>query len=300
VPGHAARPTAPWRVATYNIRHGLGRDGRVDLARTAAEIAALRADVIGLQEVDVAFGPRSAGEDQMSRLAELLGCEAAFGAALDLPPLEPDGPRRRYGVALLAEHALAGPVMHPLPAHPGAPALHEPRGVLRAQVAREAGDALDLLVTHLDPELPAHRTAEVLGILRLAEEVTGPAVLLGDLNAAPHRPELAPLAAAGWREAAHELRTKGGVRAGQDGAGAGRGGARRGGAARGAEARRRLPDLPVLSALTGSPARPTHPARFPVRRIDSLWVRGGVEVLDLETGALTASDHRPVVATLRT
>jgi endonuclease/exonuclease/phosphatase family metal-dependent hydrolase len=38
---------APWRVATYNIRHGQGRDGRVDLARTAAEIAALRADVVG-------------------------------------------------------------------------------------------------------------------------------------------------------------------------------------------------------------------------------------------------------------
>jgi endonuclease/exonuclease/phosphatase family metal-dependent hydrolase len=128
-------------------------------------------------------------------------------------------------------------------------------------------------------------------------------VLLGDLNAAPHRPELAPLAAAGWREAAHELRTERGAGAGQGGAGAGRGGrAPRGGTTR--RGRRRgvvdLPDLPVLSALTGSPARPTHPARFPVRRIDSLWVRGGVEVLDLETGALTASDHRPVVATLRT
>ena len=49
----------------------------------------------------------------------------------------------------------------------------------------------------------------------------------------------------------------------------------------------------------GSPARPTHPARVPVRRIDSLWVRGAVDVLDLATGPLTDSDHRPVVATLR-
>lgn len=263
---------APWRIATFNIRHGLGRDGRVELARTARTIAALQVDAIGLQEVDVAYGPRSGHEDQASRLAELLGWEVAFGAALDLPPLQPSDPRRRYGVALLTPHALTGPVMHALPAHPGAPARHEPRGVLHAQVTRGGGDALDLLVTHLDNDLPEHRTAEVLGILRRAEGITGPAVLLGDLNAAPHRPELAPLAAAGWWEAADALR------------GPGRG----------------LRELPVLSALTGSPARPTHPARVPVRRIDSLWVRGAVDVLDLATGPLTDSDHRPVVATLRT
>lgn len=269
--GDGPRRPAPWRIATFNIRHGLGRDGRVDLARTARTIAALQVDAIGLQEVDVAYGPRSGHEDQASRLAELLGWEVAFGAALDLPPLQPSDPRRRYGVALLTPHALTGPVMHALPAHPGAPARHEPRGVLHAQVTRGGGDALDLLVTHLDNDLPQHRTAEVLGILRRAEGITGPAVLLGDLNAAPHRPELAPLAAAGWREAADALR------------GPGRG----------------LRELPVLSALTGSPARPTHPARVPVRRIDSLWVRGAVDVLDLATGPLTDSDHRPVVATLR-
>ena len=268
--GEGPRRPAPWRIATFNIRHGLGRDGRVDLARTARTIAALQVDAIGLQEVDVAYGPRSGHEDQASRLAELLGWEVAFGAALDLPPLRSDGPRRRYGVALLTPHALTGPVMHALPAHPGAPARHEPRGVLHAQVTR-GGDALDLLVTHLDNDLPQHRTAEVLGILRRAEGITGPAVLLGDLNAAPHRPELAPLAAAGWREAADALR------------GPGRG----------------LRELPVLSALTGPRARPTHPARVPVRRIDSLWVRGAVDVLDLATGPLTDSDHRPVVATLR-
>jgi endonuclease/exonuclease/phosphatase family metal-dependent hydrolase len=43
---------APWRVATYNIRHGQGRDGRVDLARTGGDIAGLGADVVGLLEVD--------------------------------------------------------------------------------------------------------------------------------------------------------------------------------------------------------------------------------------------------------
>src|SRR5690625_2353926 len=70
-----------WRVATFNIRHGLGPDERVDLARTADEIRALGAEVVGLQEVDVGFGPRSDHDDQAARLGELLGMRALFGAA---------------------------------------------------------------------------------------------------------------------------------------------------------------------------------------------------------------------------
>ena len=290
---------ALWRVATYNIRHGLGRDGRVDLARTAGEIGALRADVVGLQEVDVAYGPRTGHEDQAARLGELRGWEVAFGAALDRPPAEPGRPRRRYGVALLTPHTLTGPVMHELPAHPGVPAPHESRGVLQARVTREAGEALELLVTHLDNDLPEHRTAEALGILRRAEELIGPAVLLGDLNASPHEPELRALGAGGWREAAGELRTAREAEA--RGLGAADGGARRAALHRATRhaLHRLLRRLPPLAPLLGDPARPTHPARFPVRRIDSLWVRGPVTVLDLETGGLVASDHRPVVATLR-
>ena len=40
---------APWRIATFNIRHGLGRDGRVDLARTARTISvAIRRRLAGV------------------------------------------------------------------------------------------------------------------------------------------------------------------------------------------------------------------------------------------------------------
>lgn len=290
-----------WRVATYNIRHGLGRDGRVDLARTAREIAALRADVVALQEVDVAYGPRSGHEDQAARLGELLGRQVAFGAALDLPPAADGQARRRYGVAVLTPHTLEGAVMHPLPAHPGVPSRQEGRGALQVRVRRGEADGLDLLVTHLDNALPEHRTAEVLGLLRLTEDLQRPAVLLGDLNAAPEDPELAPLGAGGWREAARELRT---ARRGADGrAGPAAGGAADGGAAPHAAVPHRaldrlLREVPALAGLARDPARPTHPARFPVRRIDSVWVRGDVTVQDLTVGGLAASDHRPVVATL--
>lgn len=293
-----------WRVATYNIRHGLGRDGRVDLDRTAREIAALRADVVAVQEADVAYGPRSGYEDQAARLGELLGRQVAFGAAIDLPPAADGQARRRYGLTVLTPHTLEDAVMHPLPAHPGVPARQEGRGALRARVVRDrggAGEVLDLLVTHLDNALTEHRTAEVLGLLRLSEDLPGPAVLLGDLNAAPEDPELAPLGAGGWREAAQELRAA--RRAARRRAGHGPRPAADGGAASHAAVPRRALDrlvreVPALAGLARDPARPTHPARFPVRRIDSVWVRGDVTVQDLAVGGLGASDHRPVIATL--
>ena len=65
--------SAQLRVATYNIHHGADGRDRLDLARIAETLAGLRADVIGLQEVDVAFGARSAFEDQAAGLAEMLG-----------------------------------------------------------------------------------------------------------------------------------------------------------------------------------------------------------------------------------
>lgn len=264
-----------WRVATFNIRHGLGRDGRVDLARTAGEIRALRADVVGLQEVDVAFGRRSRHEDQAARLGALLGTQARFGAALDLPPARAGRPRRRYGVALLTGHEILAQGVHPLPPLPGhdrptgprgtlrTRLLTEPRGVLRTRLRRRDGAELEVLVTHLDPARRAQRAEQVQGILALAAELDGPAVLMGDMNADPGAPEFAALTAAGWRDAARE--------------------------APGARGRRR-----------GRLARATHPARLPLRRLDVLWLRGGVEAISLEVGPRGGSDHRPVVAELRT
>ncbi|MFD2081642.1 hypothetical protein SAMN05421678_12849 [Actinopolymorpha cephalotaxi] len=56
----SAGSTVQLRVATYNIHAGLGQDNVFDLDRTAATIRALDADLIGLQEVDVHWGARSA------------------------------------------------------------------------------------------------------------------------------------------------------------------------------------------------------------------------------------------------
>ena len=46
---HRESPPAAMRVATYNIKHGRGMDGAIDLERTAATLATLDADLIALQ-----------------------------------------------------------------------------------------------------------------------------------------------------------------------------------------------------------------------------------------------------------
>lgn len=266
-----------WRIATYNIRHGLGADGRVDLARTAREIRALEADVIGLQEVDDRFGSRSEHQDQPARLAALLGMEVRYGATIDLAPLQAGGSRRRYGLALLTRHEILGHRLDLLPADPEQAPPSEPRGVLHTRIRHRDGGTLDVMVTHLSPVLRAHRAHQVRGIIRLARDLSGPAVLMGDMNTDPAAPALAALTATGWREAAAEV-----------------------GAAR------RRPAASALRRLLAALRRPgrfrgaTHPARFPLRRIDALWVRGDAAVTALEVGPRGSSDHRPVVATLLT
>lgn len=260
------------RVATFNIHHGVGADDRLDLSRTAEAIAALDADVVGLQEVDDAFAARSDFADQASLLATMLSQQVRFGAAIDRPAA-PGQRRRRYGVALLTRGGITAHAMHPLPGHPGHAALREPRGLLYARVHGPGDSSLNVLVTHLDHDHRDHRAAQVLRILHHAAALEGPIVLLGDMNAGPTASELAPLAAAGWREAASEVT-------------------------------RRRERSAITSALSsavslGHPAlRATFPARLPLRRLDSVWVHGQVRVTGLEVSAGRASDHRPVVATL--
>jgi endonuclease/exonuclease/phosphatase family metal-dependent hydrolase len=65
----------PWlRVASWNIRAGLGTDLKRDAERVLAGIAALRADVVALQEADFRLGPRPSALPR-DRIAELTGLE---------------------------------------------------------------------------------------------------------------------------------------------------------------------------------------------------------------------------------
>ncbi|MFI1223895.1 MULTISPECIES: endonuclease/exonuclease/phosphatase family protein [unclassified Streptomyces] len=191
----------PLRVATYNIHAGAGPDGVFDLDRQTAELRSLDADVIGLQEVDRHWGDRSGWRDLAGELARRLRMHVSFAPIYSLDPPRPGDPRAEYGVAVLSRHRIVSAENHeitrlstqdPNPVPAPAPGFGE-------VVVRVRGLPVHVYVTHLDyrPD-PAVRVAQVADTRRIMAEDRGPRILLGDFNAEPAAPELAPL----WQELA--------------------------------------------------------------------------------------------------
>lgn len=195
----------PLRVASFNIHHGVGLDGRLDLGRTAAAIRATGAAIVGLQEVDRHMSGRSGWIDQAAWLGDELGMHVVHGATLDLDPpgattdatSDPTvggAPRRRYGNGLLSAHPIRTWQALALPGGAG----REPRGLVVA-VADVDGTAVRVAATHLQVRSRAERLAQAARLVEVLEDGADPdpqrlpTVLLGDLNATPDSPEIALL-----------------------------------------------------------------------------------------------------------
>lgn len=168
------------RVATFNVHHGADENDVYDIDRLAAEIEALNADLIGLQEVDRCFGERSRNEDGLARLAEILGMEAIFSASLPEP-----GSDTGYGIAILGRTALLDVARVVLPVAEGL----EPRSMLTC-VAETAAGRVTFACTHLSYEDEASRTRQVEAVMDVLAGYTDPVVLVGDFNTTPDAPEL--------------------------------------------------------------------------------------------------------------
>ncbi|MGY1844300.1 endonuclease/exonuclease/phosphatase family protein [Modestobacter sp. SYSU DS0875] len=255
-------PTAPVRLVTFNVHHGVGDDGRHDLPRLARLLADADPDLICLQEVDRHFGPRSEGVDQAELLSRALDMELAWGPAIDEPGSgggNGDGDRRQYGNALLSRLPLLARDVHPLPGG------GEPRSALRARVGLPGG-ALWVTTTHLSSGSAADRAAQAAAVAELHAAVPEPGVLVGDLNADAGAPELEPLRALladAWQQAAERSDQTGRFSLHRD-------------------------------------AGLTHPARRPRVRIDQVWVTAGVTVTDARVlDGSGASDHHPLLVDLQ-
>ena len=157
----------------------------------ARRIAALRPDLVGLQEVQ-APGPHGGHSQAHELCLRLEGYTAEFQPAR----LSPTGPCE--GVALLSRHPIHARSAIAL-SQDRADRLDRisPRVVLHARVEGPGGP-LDVLVTHLSLSRRARaRTARELLGLPVGDDV----VLLGDLNATPGDPALAALEDGGWLDA---------------------------------------------------------------------------------------------------
>src|SRR5687768_5971995 len=128
-------------VVTFNIQHGRRPDGVVDVDALASWCAQLGADVLALQEVDVAM-VRSGRVDTVARIAAATGMAGVFGPALAYRGGE-------YGNALLVRGAIVAVDVHPLAAIEG----DEPRSLLVAEAQVDAGPLM-VAVAHVSPQHP--------------------------------------------------------------------------------------------------------------------------------------------------
>jgi endonuclease/exonuclease/phosphatase family metal-dependent hydrolase len=174
------------RIATFNIKHAELRG----LGAVADVIRASRAQIVGLQEVDIGC-TRSGCVDQAVELARLLEMAACFAPAM---PFEEGW----YGTALLT--SLAPRVDCSVVRLPGGDVRgEEPRVLLGSKVA-----GLRVYVGHLD--LPAAlRSRQAEAIAREIGDCRS-AILLADMNEPPEGDAVRTLLAAGFRDAWAEAR----------------------------------------------------------------------------------------------
>jgi endonuclease/exonuclease/phosphatase family metal-dependent hydrolase len=169
--------SAVLRILTYNVHRCVGTDGRLDVGRIAAVIAAESPDIVALQEVDVGRA-RTGGVDQAHDLAKRLGMVSRFHAALQVE-------EEQYGDAVLTARPERLVKAGPLPGHPRIPRL-EPRGALWVSV--DVGDSREVQIinTHLGLVPYEQRLqAEALAGPDWLGSTRGPTVLLGDFNSTP-------------------------------------------------------------------------------------------------------------------
>lgn len=175
-----SRP-ATVRVLCFNIHHGRGADGKIDLLRLARVIRGADPDFVALQEVDCRTR-RSGGIDQTAELARLTGLHAAFGRAIDF-----EG--GQYGQALLSRLPLAEPTVHTLPGEK----TDEQRIAFAARTT-VLGREIALVTTHLHHRSPAARERQAARLHEVIGAGDVPTILAGDFNTGPDTPPMAVLA----------------------------------------------------------------------------------------------------------
>jgi endonuclease/exonuclease/phosphatase family metal-dependent hydrolase len=173
------------RVITYNIHHGEGTDGKIDLERIAKLLMAEKPDIVALNEVDQGV-ERTHGIDTPAEMDRLTGMTAVFEKNIDYQG-------GKYGNAILTRLPVRRHENHKLPSdYKG-----EQRGVLEVELGdADEKEPLLFFATHLDYRPANHeRLASVPRIKEIIGNRTKQlAILAGDLNDAPDSQVLAEFA----------------------------------------------------------------------------------------------------------
>ncbi len=157
------------RIMTYNIHHGVGNDGILDLNRIISIIKDSNTQIIGLNEVDYKM-VRSGFVDQINVLAKELNMNYVFGPTLKTVI-------GSYGNAILTIFPVLAVKHHPLPVN----FAKEPRGVLEADLLLPDKQKIKILTTHLSLD-ESERLKQLEWLNNYLKALKTPFILMGDFN----------------------------------------------------------------------------------------------------------------------
>jgi len=256
-------PSRTFRVMTYNIHHGEGLDGKVDLLRIAELIKREGADIVALQEVDKGV-ERTARRDFPDELAALTGMTCVFSNNYHFQGGE-------YGNAVLTRF----PVKRWTNSHFKKVNETEQRGIL--QLALDVrGREVVFMTTHIDHRADdAARWSNVGEIEALANSkpLTPPSDTLSPSDGEREWMRGLPIILCGDFNDAPESRV----------------------------CRRLSQTFDDTWARTGNGDGFTIPAEKPRKRIDYIWISKSESLVPLKVWVpqSDASDHLPVVGEFR-
>jgi endonuclease/exonuclease/phosphatase family metal-dependent hydrolase len=170
------------KVMTFNIHHGKGTDGKINLKRIAGVIRESDVDIIGLNEVDNQFSKRSDYINQAAWLAEYLQMNYVFGPSLSFKSKKKNGDSitvREYGNALLSKHPILSHQTHPF----NYLRVIEGRSLLEASIKINK-QMLKIYTSHLSLNSFLH-TRQTNFILKRMIEAQERVIVFGDWNMKP-------------------------------------------------------------------------------------------------------------------
>lgn len=160
------------RVMTFNIQHGKGIDGQIDLSRIAQLIQETSADIVGLNEVDH-FLPRSGLKNQLKFLGQKTEMNYFFAPGIDFG-------LGKYGNGVLTRSQVSNPLKEALPR-----IFRRESRVLLQFATLVSGQKVQIIVTHLGLN-PVEKEKQLAFLTEKIQKITEPVILMGDFNLTPH------------------------------------------------------------------------------------------------------------------
>jgi endonuclease/exonuclease/phosphatase family metal-dependent hydrolase len=184
VPPPAVEPSGggvALRVLQWNLHHGVGTDGRYDVARLASWMAKLQPDVIMLNEVEknTGWGNEDQPERYRALLQQLTGREWHALFAQEFGNWNASG----KGHLILSTYPFESTSRQ---------AISYDR-VIGAAGINVHGRTVTLVITHLDPESHSRRLTQAGEVIAWASSLAENRILTGDMNAWPDQSSIAEL-----------------------------------------------------------------------------------------------------------